>query len=578
MKLNRDKIQRMIGPVSGSSQTGGAAGAGGVSEAWVNQNFVSIEFFNRLFKIGGTKTETDETTGETTTTAVDVLPNDTATTITDIGALFSLYSVKGVSALGLGSGGSGGGGGGGATSLAELTDVALSSPQAGQVLKYDGTHWVNGTDQGVTSLAWTSITNKPTTISGYGITDAKIENGTITLGGSTLTPLTSAAFSQLTANGVNISATIGIQTRTVQAPTIKSNGTHAETASSAAIPSQVMAGVMFGTDKGLYMTETYGDDATPVSYGNILNIIGGGGGQLLAEWCGDYTTGHLYYRSHRDVTDSGGWTPWKKVLFADDSISVGRLSGNGSYTAWGRTYWANGVPNSISGNMTDVGNITMTGSVIGPVSIELNTNGTLINFGGYIDFHYQGSSADYTSRIIEETSGMLSLVAPNGVRIGDAVLVWDNTNNALKVTRIVSGVEQACNLYATGGVSALGMSSGGGATISNLTVEGAVKMKDFAGSAPNALSVTKGTSATDINWLEIGGGWNSQYHHTRMSGFNVQLVANIYTMTLDANGKLTCPNDVQASRFYLDSTRYLYVSSGTLYYYNGSASRAVAFT
>ena len=34
--------------------------------------------------------------------------------------------------------------------------------------------------------------DKPTTIAGYGITDAKIENGTITLGNKTITPLTSA--------------------------------------------------------------------------------------------------------------------------------------------------------------------------------------------------------------------------------------------------------------------------------------------------------------------------------------------------------------------------------------------------
>lgn len=33
--------------------------------------------------------------------------------------------------------------------------------------------------------------DKATTLSGYGITDAKITNGTITLGGSTITPLTS---------------------------------------------------------------------------------------------------------------------------------------------------------------------------------------------------------------------------------------------------------------------------------------------------------------------------------------------------------------------------------------------------
>lgn len=40
------------------------------------------------------------------------------------------------------------------------------------------------------SYAFSEITNTPTTLAGYGITDAKIEDGTITLGASTITPLT----------------------------------------------------------------------------------------------------------------------------------------------------------------------------------------------------------------------------------------------------------------------------------------------------------------------------------------------------------------------------------------------------
>jgi len=41
------------------------------------------------------------------------------------------------------------------------------------------------------SLGWSYLTGKPTTIAGYGITDAKIVNGTITLGSNSITPLTS---------------------------------------------------------------------------------------------------------------------------------------------------------------------------------------------------------------------------------------------------------------------------------------------------------------------------------------------------------------------------------------------------
>lgn len=41
-------------------------------------------------------------------------------------------------------------------------------------------------------VEWDNVKNKPTTIDGYGITDAKIENDTITLGANSMTPLTSA--------------------------------------------------------------------------------------------------------------------------------------------------------------------------------------------------------------------------------------------------------------------------------------------------------------------------------------------------------------------------------------------------
>ena len=41
-------------------------------------------------------------------------------------------------------------------------------------------------------------------------------------------------------------------------------------------------------------------------------------------------------------------------------------------------------------------------------SIELNPNGSLSNYGGFIDFHYNGSTADYTSRIIEESAGTIT--------------------------------------------------------------------------------------------------------------------------------------------------------------------------
>ena len=136
MKLNREKIQRMI---EGRGSSGGSGGGGGsmagyASQAWVDQNYISIEFFGRLFKAyhpASTSGQPDE----------EVLPNDLDTTITNIKAMFGFWTEQYLSALGQGSGG----GGGGVSSLADLVDVTITNPQTNQALLYDGNgHWVNG--------------------------------------------------------------------------------------------------------------------------------------------------------------------------------------------------------------------------------------------------------------------------------------------------------------------------------------------------------------------------------------------------------------------------------------------------
>lgn len=53
------------------------------------------------------------------------------------------------------------------------------------------------------------------------------------------------------------------------------------------------------------------------------------------------------------------------------------------------------------------------GDFLWPAAIELGRTGT----GNYIDFHYSGTDADYTSRIIEVGSGVISV---NGTFFGKA--------------------------------------------------------------------------------------------------------------------------------------------------------------
>lgn len=83
-------------------------------------------------------------------------------------------------------------------------------------------------------------------------------------------------------------------------------------------------------------------------------------------------------------------------------------------------------------------------SLSGVSSIDLKPSSTAGN-GGLVDFHYNGSSEDYTSRIIEDAQGKVNIIAPNGFTVNDKHLVRsvdgvlpDNSgnvvSNAVKVT------------------------------------------------------------------------------------------------------------------------------------------------
>ena len=435
-RLNQKSIVEMTKGTGGGGAGGGGGSfdpsmlAGYATQAWVNENYLSIEFFSKLFKTYNNTTE--------------VMPNDTESTINNIKAMFGFWTNQYISALGKNSSG----GGGGSSTLADLLDVAISSPTNGQVLMYNAStnKWYNGTVQQGSS-DWNSISNKPTTIAGYGITDAKITNGTITLGSNSITPLTSSAISD-------------------------------------------MATKTWVGQQGYLTSSAISDMATKT-------------------WVGQQGF----------ITSVSG-------------------------TFWGKS-WSNG--GTVSGNLYAGSN---GGAIEGFHSIELNSEGSLSGYGGFIDFHYNGSSADFTSRIIEDASGRLYLNASNGVRIGNGVLKWDSTNNAFKVEKFDG---TAANLYATGGVSALGMSAGvtsiDAMTFGYLTVNNEL---NFGSSAKMYMD--------DFFYIE--------------SSENI----SINSVEFDYDGNVYTSGNVRASRFYLDSNRYLYVSGGSLYYYNGSTNKQIAFT
>ena len=78
-----------------------------------------------------------------------------------------------------------------------------------------------------------SLTSKPTTLSGYGITDAKIANGVITLGTATITPLTAHQTVTLASGTNNGTLKLTVGSKTTDNIAVKGLGSAAYTASSA---------------------------------------------------------------------------------------------------------------------------------------------------------------------------------------------------------------------------------------------------------------------------------------------------------------------------------------------------------
>ena len=475
--LSRKDIQRMVDTGSLSiggkrRSSSGGGGGGGVSSTWVEDNFISKDFFNELLVIKGTKTTTvgsgqpvvedytfepNEVPGTTQTTEGGVTTTVvTAITNIEVGDSsqnkgIGLWTSKFLSALGMNP--SGGGGGGGSSTLAGLNDVALypdplTPANANDVLTYNGNgHWVN--------------TSKSSFLSGYATT----------------------------------------------------------------------------SDISDMATQTW--------------VLGRG-----------YITGI----SSTDVTTALGYTPL-----------------NSATTFWGQSV-SNGV---VSGSLTNVGNITSNtnGSIYSFSAIEFGTASNSGN-GGALYFHFPGVVGHASSYIIEQSEGVLSLLGapPTGgnfgvvvgnangtyLQIGDIRLVYDSTNNALK---IVTSNNEAANLYATGSVSALGMSAGTSSvdamTFNYVTINNELRLKNgpytgsvFVNSNHNLCLSSSGVIGTLGNKLYTeGGGIDTEDGDINAGG-----------------GTIITTGNVQATRFYLDGTRYLYVSGGTLYYYNGTTSKQVAFT
>ena len=166
------------------------------------------------------------------------------------------------------------------------------------------------------------------------------------------------------------------------------------------------------------------------------------------------------------------------------------------------------------------------------------------------------------------------------LQIGAVRLMYDTSNNALKV---IKNDGTAANFYATGGVSALGMSAGvstvDAMTFNHLSVNNSMTLSGSVNIITGSLSqIVRTSNDSDciylLNFSDSSKVTSSNYYYNQYD--NVGLHGANY----DYNDSWFIGPDgcARFKRLYLDSTRYLYINGGTLYYYNGSTSKQVAFT
>ena len=339
-----------------------------------------------------------------------------------VGAGF--YTDSFLSALGANAGGTGG-----ASALSELTDVDLNNPVNGQALVYNATSgkWENQTIGG----------GSTGTLSSIGLvmpTGFSVSPGTLTSNGS---------FTVTFANGYSLPTTA----KQANWDTAYGWGNHATA--------------------GYWKNGTGNHPTTLANYGITDAKIVDGTITLGSNSITPITT-------ETDPTVPSWAKAQSKPTYAFSEITEKptTLSGYGitDALASNTSFWGQTVTSGVISGSIESGNDG--GIISGFHGIELNSHGSLDNYGGVIDFHFNGSSDDYTSRLVEKNVGVLSLDARHPqsslrnaafvvgestdgsyVQIGSIRIIYDSTNNALKVQKSDG---TSANIIITGGVTALG--------------------------------------------------------------------------------------------------------------------------
>lgn len=281
-------------------------------------------------------------------------------------------------------------------------------------------------------------------------------------------------------------------------------------------------------------------DGLSITADGVLSATGGGSGgtgglgSLIVTGSGNAVTSAALSNDNTTLTLTKGYTfAYSSGTNASGTWGIS-ISGNAATatrmqtarTLWGQSF--DGT-NSVSGTLTGVGHIypAVSGSYnIGTTSNRFNygyfssiramfsasetSSATQVNPGSielynstpFIDFHYNNSAADYTSRIIEQASGTLTCSgnwrAGGYVLAGGDVVAYStgsyNLSSPVASSANLGMIKVGSGLSITNGVlSATGGGTGGGG-ISSVTVGGTGNAVTTASISGSVLTLTRGST------------------------------------------------------------------------------------
>lgn len=299
------------------------------------------------------------------------------------------------------------------------------------------------------AVEWNNVLDKPTTIGGYGITDAKIENGTITLGNQTITPLTSAPVTSvnsktgavvLGASDVgaistdNISQTLG--TSTTKVPSEKA-----------------VSDALSSAGAGDMLKSTYDPTGSVATAGGIPEYVEANGGKIdtikvngTAQAITDKTVNITVPTKTSDLTNDSGYLTSAPVTSVNSKTGAVVLTANdvGALPADTVIPTVNNATLTIRRNSVDVGSFTANSA--NDVNIDINVPTDKSDIGlGNVDNVKQYSATNPPPYPVTSVNGETGAVT---IREVPAVTTSDNG----KFLRVVNGVWTAVEIADANGV------------------------------------------------------------------------------------------------------------------------------